>query len=101
MGKLLLAIWIFLSSFVGAYHQPPAQHTAQLSASPAINLTPIPTDIAGTPKTPIKFFLKGGNGTDVNDAKGNKILKPKQFQGYNMISLDPPLNGRTAELPIG
>jgi hypothetical protein len=101
MGKLLLAIWVFLGSFIGVNYQPSVQHTARQSASPVIILTPIPTYTPGTLLTPMKFFIKGGSGTDVYDAKMNKILKPTQFEGYNMISLDPSLNGRTAELPIG
>jgi len=101
MGKLFLAIWVFLGSLFGVYHQLPANHTAQLSTSPALLLTPIPTDMPGTSQTPIKFFIKGGNGNDVYDAKGNKILKPNQLHGQNIIELDPSLNGRTAELPVG
>ncbi len=101
MGKLFLAVWVFLGSLVGAYHQPPAQHTAQLSASPVLILTPIPTDIPGTLQTPMTFFIKGGSETNVYDTKGNKIVKPSQLHGQKIIELDPSLNGRTAELPVG
>src|SRR6266567_2553400 len=47
------------------------------------------------------FTIQGGNGNDVYDASGNKILKPNQVRGYDIITLDASLNGRTAELPVG
>ncbi len=47
------------------------------------------------------FTIRGGNLNDTYDQNGNKILKPNQSNGYNVITLDASLNGRTAELPVG
>jgi len=48
------------------------------------------------------FTIRGGNGSDTNDANGNEILKAhKTPSGTNILRLDASLNGRTAELPVG
>ncbi len=43
MGKLLLAIWVFIGSLFGINHQVPAQHFSHPTATPTVLPTLMPT----------------------------------------------------------
>lgn len=48
-----------------------------------------------------KFNIRGSNENNLYDKNGKQILKPSQKGQYSVITLDPSLNERTAELPLG
>src|SRR6266487_2282484 len=70
---------------------------AQFAHHKALAVASNPTTISST----TTFTIRGGNLNDTYDQNGNKILKPNKSNGYNVITLDASLNGRTAELPVG
>jgi hypothetical protein len=81
MGKLLLAVWVFLGSLFGINHQPPAKRFSHPTATPTILMTirPTPT-LASGQKAIYTFYIqatshKTSNGElTLNTPDTGKIL---------------------------